>query len=215
MSRETDVAITVELSKAMRWLGADPDQIVPSGWRGDRLYPFFQQLDARSDLLGLVGSYGDELKDEQVLEGLRRWNKLHKSQSRLSATLSFFQRDFLHVMEEAQARFLVIGGQARRHHVGMPTRDLDIWTEDRPAFQHALDRWREKYPQYSEDMQLLSRPWVRVWFPDDTCVSMHGTDDVENGIDIHADRRPQLRPIPGPSGARQGRRNRRFDPRGG
>ena len=35
-----------------------------------------RKLGAKSDLLGLVGSYGDSKSDERVLEALRRWNKV-------------------------------------------------------------------------------------------------------------------------------------------
>lgn len=35
-----------------------------------------RKLGAKSDLLGLVGSYGDSQSDERVLEALRRWNKV-------------------------------------------------------------------------------------------------------------------------------------------
>jgi hypothetical protein len=41
------------------------------------LYEALQKLGAKSDLLGLVGSYGDTLEDEEILDGLRKWNDLY------------------------------------------------------------------------------------------------------------------------------------------
>jgi hypothetical protein len=184
MSRETEVAIAVELSKALRHLVADSSEPVPSSWRGDRLHPLFERSDARSDLLEIVRSYGDELEDDEVLARLRSWNEWQKSRSRLSATLCFYHREFLHMMVEAQARFIIIGGQARRHHFGTPTRNLDLWAEDGAALQSVLERWAERFPQYSDEMKLLPRPRLRVWFPDDVCVRTVGTEDPESGIDI-------------------------------
>jgi hypothetical protein len=33
-----------------------------------------RKLGGKSDLLGIVGSYGDTLPDDSVLDALRRWN---------------------------------------------------------------------------------------------------------------------------------------------
>lgn len=38
------------------------------------LYKALQPLGAKSDLLQWIGSYGDNRTDEEVLEGLRKWN---------------------------------------------------------------------------------------------------------------------------------------------
>jgi hypothetical protein len=38
------------------------------------LYAAVQKLGGKSDLLGIIGSYGDTLTDRQVLDRLKRWN---------------------------------------------------------------------------------------------------------------------------------------------
>jgi hypothetical protein len=38
------------------------------------LYRALEELGAKSDLLSIVGSWGDSLSDEQVLSMLRAWN---------------------------------------------------------------------------------------------------------------------------------------------
>ena len=38
------------------------------------VYKAAESLGAKSDLLGLIGSWGDSLPDPDVLEGLREWN---------------------------------------------------------------------------------------------------------------------------------------------
>lgn len=38
------------------------------------IYRAFVLLGAESDLLGNIGSWGDSLPDDQVLNGLRTWN---------------------------------------------------------------------------------------------------------------------------------------------
>ena len=74
MASRLELDIAVELGKAMRRLGGNPDLVVHPSLRGDRLYDSFQKLGAKSDLLGIVGSYGETQPDEWVLEQLRRWN---------------------------------------------------------------------------------------------------------------------------------------------
>ena len=39
------------------------------------LYQVARKLGAKSDLLTIIGSYGDTLNDGNVLHALRRWNK--------------------------------------------------------------------------------------------------------------------------------------------
>jgi hypothetical protein len=72
----------------------------------------------------------------------------------------------------SDVRLLVIGGQARHHYFGTPTRDLDIWAENGPALQDALGRWLDDHPMSSPDMQRPPRPEVRVWYPDGTMLRM-------------------------------------------
>lgn len=38
------------------------------------LYQAARSLGAKSDLLGIIGSFGDTLDDDEVLRQLRRWN---------------------------------------------------------------------------------------------------------------------------------------------
>lgn len=38
------------------------------------MYEAARHLGARSDLLRIIGSYGDTLPDEEVLDQLRQWN---------------------------------------------------------------------------------------------------------------------------------------------
>jgi hypothetical protein len=40
-------------------------------------YEAARKLGAKSDLLSIIGSYGDTLKDQDVLEALRYWNEAH------------------------------------------------------------------------------------------------------------------------------------------
>ena len=49
------------------------------------LYEALKKLGAKSDLLGLVGSYGDTLEDEEVLDRLRKWNDLYARTEREEA----------------------------------------------------------------------------------------------------------------------------------
>ena len=77
MTVGTDLAIARQVRRAMTNLGADLEQLVPICWSGDRLYPLFQQLGAPSDLLGIIYGYGDTMRNEEVLDALRRWNAQH------------------------------------------------------------------------------------------------------------------------------------------
>jgi hypothetical protein len=77
MTVGTDLAIARQVRRAMTNLGADRDQLVPISWRGDRLYPLFEQLGAPADLLAIVYGYGDTMRNEEVLDALRRWNARH------------------------------------------------------------------------------------------------------------------------------------------
>lgn len=42
------------------------------------LYEAVRKMDANSDLLSIIGSYGDTLGDEEVLDRLREWNSAHE-----------------------------------------------------------------------------------------------------------------------------------------
>ena len=39
------------------------------------LYKALERLGAKSDLLGIVGSWGDSLPDQDVLQMIRAWNE--------------------------------------------------------------------------------------------------------------------------------------------
>ena len=80
MSDDTRIAIAIELRKAVRLLKADPDEVLPIGVNRVVLYLIFEQLGAKSDLLSIIGSYGDTMPDEWVLEQLKRWNTMHQPQ---------------------------------------------------------------------------------------------------------------------------------------
>jgi hypothetical protein len=65
-------AITQEIAKAIRKLGGDPDGVALTDvWQVNRVLEF---LGADIYLLATVGSWGDTLPDEQVLDDLRTWN---------------------------------------------------------------------------------------------------------------------------------------------
>jgi hypothetical protein len=66
--------IWVELVKAMRQLGADPEQAVRALWDRETIYQVFEQLGATSNLLGIVSAYENTQPNEWVLDQLRRWN---------------------------------------------------------------------------------------------------------------------------------------------
>ena len=48
------------------------------------LYAAIEKLGGKSDLLAIVGSYGDTQNDEWVLEALRLWNSQHSREQRPS-----------------------------------------------------------------------------------------------------------------------------------
>jgi len=61
--------INREIEKAIQKLGADPAD------RNADVYEFMRQHGAKSDLLGIVGSYQDKTQDALwTLRNLRRWN---------------------------------------------------------------------------------------------------------------------------------------------
>jgi hypothetical protein len=78
MSDDARIAIAIELRKAVRILKADPDEVLPIGVNRAVLCQVFEQLGAKSDLLSIIGSYGDRMPDEWVLEQLKRWNTMHQ-----------------------------------------------------------------------------------------------------------------------------------------
>ena len=41
----------------------------------NELYRAFENLGAKSDLLCIIGSWGDTMSDEETLEDLKVWNK--------------------------------------------------------------------------------------------------------------------------------------------
>jgi hypothetical protein len=67
----TNEKIIRELQKALKYLGADPAlaDIGPVD-----LYKKLETLGADRDLLAVVGSWGDTLDDEEVLDLLKGWN---------------------------------------------------------------------------------------------------------------------------------------------
>jgi hypothetical protein len=97
--------------------------------------------------------------------------------------LNHYHLKFLRLLASRSVRFLVIGGQARRHHSGTETGDLDIWADSKPQNMEALiqvfDRWREQHPRHE-----VKRPDVRLWYPDDTRLWLRGNDPEAGGIDI-------------------------------
>lgn len=67
--------IAREMETALRKLGATEAEIAAIAMADAAVrYKAFQEYGAKSDLLGIVGSYGDTMDDEWVLENLRRWN---------------------------------------------------------------------------------------------------------------------------------------------
>jgi hypothetical protein len=47
---------------------------------GLELYEAARKLGAKSDLLSIIGSYGDTLSDQEVLDALRQWNEAYPAQ---------------------------------------------------------------------------------------------------------------------------------------
>jgi hypothetical protein len=68
-------AIHVEIYKAVKKLGGGTGDILAvSNQSPEELVGALRKLGAKSDLLGIVGSWGDTQEDESVLENLRKWN---------------------------------------------------------------------------------------------------------------------------------------------
>jgi len=68
-------AIADECDRALKELGAAPGLISQASSRErDDLYEILRKHGARSDLLKIVGSWGDTTDDLWVLNELRRWN---------------------------------------------------------------------------------------------------------------------------------------------
>lgn len=44
----------------------------------DELYQACEHLGAKSDLLCIIGSWGDTMTDEEILEDLRVWNRANR-----------------------------------------------------------------------------------------------------------------------------------------
>ena len=73
---DTQVAITIELRKAVSLLGANPDEVLPIGINSGFIYRIFGQVGAKADLLEIIGSWGQSgMPDESVLEQLTIWNE--------------------------------------------------------------------------------------------------------------------------------------------
>ena len=75
MSDDSSVEIAIELRKALRHLGADPNEVLPIGIDSDVIYRICKQLGAKSDLLWIVRNWGrDKMPDEWFLDQLEHWN---------------------------------------------------------------------------------------------------------------------------------------------
>lgn len=80
--RSTKMELAREFYDALLKLGAKPEALEPARRMaiGDRaeiagtVYRLCSELGAQSDLLRIVGSYGDTLQDTEVLEQMRQWN---------------------------------------------------------------------------------------------------------------------------------------------
>jgi hypothetical protein len=68
------VDIVSEIQRAMKTLGA-PEDVEASAALS--VYRDMEELGADRELLAAVGSWGDSLDDEDVLEMLREWNSRH------------------------------------------------------------------------------------------------------------------------------------------
>jgi hypothetical protein len=67
-------AIEDEIVKALKHLGADLPAMHMMVESREGLLETLRVLGAKSDLLQFVGSWGDTLKDTDVLYGLKQWN---------------------------------------------------------------------------------------------------------------------------------------------
>ena len=72
-----DAQIKGEVHKALKRLGAPHHEISIIAGDADpqQLYQTVKQLGATSDLLSIIGSWGDTMDDEWVLNALRAWNR--------------------------------------------------------------------------------------------------------------------------------------------
>ena len=108
-----------------------------------------------------------------------------------------YHLQFLDTMNQAGARFLIIGGQARALYADHSTRDLDVWVDwDHPLRQpleNALIAWAARYPSHT--MQSMRPPLplrsnVQIKFPDaDRCLFLAASGEdkeigPEDGIDV-------------------------------
>ena len=60
----------------MRKMGATPEEmILADAEHPAQAYDALKRLGAKSDLLGIVGSFIDTMDDRWMLHNLRRWNK--------------------------------------------------------------------------------------------------------------------------------------------
>ncbi len=109
--------------------------------------------------------------------------------------LNDYQRRFLALLVEHEARFLVIGGQAREHYTDTHTRDLDILIDIEPPtnnVERALQEWKRRYPIHTMlDLEppLALRPMVQMQFPDDVCAYQDDNGNVrkiepKDGVDV-------------------------------
>ena len=73
-----DAQIRGEIVKALGFFDAKPATLAAfeiAEFFQPVLYETFVRLGARSDLLGIIGSWGDTMDDEWVLNALREWNR--------------------------------------------------------------------------------------------------------------------------------------------
>ncbi|TBH34604.1 hypothetical protein ELG66_01015 [Rhizobium leguminosarum] len=109
--------------------------------------------------------------------------------------LNDYQRQFLAHFIQHQVRFLVIGGVARWHYFGKPTRDLDVVVDiERSAngIERALEEWKREHPIHTMlDLSppLALRPMAQIKFPDDLCAYRDDKGDIreigpEDGVDV-------------------------------
>ena len=111
--------------------------------------------------------------------------------------LSEYHYQFLHALIEFEVKFLVIGGQARSHHFGNYSKDLDVWAQAGIADRNLEDLlifWVKQFPMHvSRPMDfrkpLAIREGVQVHFPEmDVNFRMPdgtwATIEARNGIDV-------------------------------
>ncbi len=97
--------------------------------------------------------------------------------------------DFLHALNEAQARYLIIGGHAvGLHGHSRATKDLDVWIGDDPANREAVIRALAAFgappsvvhslaTARKDEFVFLGHPPQRI----DLLQSIPGVDDFERG----------------------------------